>query len=619
MSPNEIDRKIAVIFVADVVGYSKHMEKDENATFKAYGECETILNKLLEKYKGSIFNTAGDSVLAEFPSAVNAVECAVDFQNELKKRNDNEKTEVKLEFRIGINMGDVVMKDGNLLGDGVNIAARLEALAQPNGISISKSVYDLVVPKTKVSFNDLGVQKVKQNTFHAYDILLDPSQKRKIKSQSSFNLPVAAGIAAAIVILLGGIFYFNYNTQVTDNVIVEDMKAYKPIILVKEFNILGENNSDNSIGIGLTESMIATLTQFNGIKVLSRSTSTHVSQNKLTDREIRDLYNIDYTIEGSIQKIDDKARITASLNDLKKENIVWSEKTNFDFVNIFDIQDDFSNKILSELQVNTFLGEGKTSLSKYFPSFELYTKYLNVHSLWTEFNPESNTKAWKILEDLEKEIPNNTQVNYVKVNLIMQTIWLGLSNKPKVDEQKMITLSNENLKNRGNYDDYATKAIVELWHGSKDCKLVVDLMDKSLDLGKHRWNLYPASAAYLHCGEYDKALSSARLGLELLPNDPRWAITSTLVSTLFKMSKFKEVVEALEKNINAPDVGGLILGVYTASQIELGNMNKAKKMFSRIQKNGRLKKSIIKTRMFPKGDTADRLIDSLEKIGPIPD
>ena len=96
MSPNEIDRKIAVIFVADVVGYSKHMEKDENATFKAYGECETILNKLLKKYKGSVFNTAGDSVLAEFPSAVNAVECAVDFQNEIKERNASDKTLSKL-------------------------------------------------------------------------------------------------------------------------------------------------------------------------------------------------------------------------------------------------------------------------------------------------------------------------------------------------------------------------------------------------------------------------------------------------------------------------------------------------------------------------------------------
>ena len=173
----EVDRKIAVILVADVVGYSKHMERDENATLKAYAECEKLLKACLKKYKGSIFNTAGDSVLAEFPSAVNAVECAVDFQNEIKERNASDKTETKLEFRIGINMGDVVQKEGNLLGDGVNIAARLEALAQPNGITISKSVYDLVVPKTKVTFNDLGVQKVKQNTFHAYDILLNPSQK----------------------------------------------------------------------------------------------------------------------------------------------------------------------------------------------------------------------------------------------------------------------------------------------------------------------------------------------------------------------------------------------------------------------------------------------------------
>merc|ERR1711991_144362 len=112
--------------------------------------------------------------------------------------------------------GDVVMKGGNLLGDGVNIAARLEALAQPNGISISKSIYDIVVPKTKVTFNDLGVQKVKQNTFHAYDILLDPSQKRKIKSQSS-NITMITSTVAALVILLGGIFYFNYNSQVTEN------------------------------------------------------------------------------------------------------------------------------------------------------------------------------------------------------------------------------------------------------------------------------------------------------------------------------------------------------------------------------------------------------------------
>ena len=187
MTEDNLERKIAVILVADVVGYSKHMEKEESATLSAYSECEKIINELLEQKNGSIFNTAGDSILAEFTSAVNAVEFAVEFQKKIDDRNRIENNSVKLEFRIGINMGDVISKKGNLLGDGVNIAARLEALSQPNGVCISKSIYDLVAAKTELAFNDLGVQKVKQNEFHAYDILLTPSQKRKISQKTKID------------------------------------------------------------------------------------------------------------------------------------------------------------------------------------------------------------------------------------------------------------------------------------------------------------------------------------------------------------------------------------------------------------------------------------------------
>ena len=238
MSTEVIDRKIAVILVADVVGYSKHMEKDEDATLKAYSECEKILKSLLDKRRGSIFNTAGDSVLAEFPSAVNAVECAVEFQTKINERNQSEKTSTKLEYRIGINIGDVVSREGNLLGDGVNIAARLEALSQPNGVCISKSIYDLVVPKTKMTFNDLGVQKVKQNQFHAYDVLLNPSQKRKIKPKRSFSSSLIIGSVAfltAVVLAIG----FVINLQNADK--ANDFEGR--ILLVKPFEYLtdGEN------------------------------------------------------------------------------------------------------------------------------------------------------------------------------------------------------------------------------------------------------------------------------------------------------------------------------------------------------------------------------------------
>ena len=211
MSNFEVERKIAVILVADVVGYSKHMERNENATLEAYSECEKLLKEALDKRQGSIFNTAGDSVLAEFNSAVNAVEFAVEFQNKIKERNKSDGISAKLEFRIGINMGDVVSREGNLLGDGVNIAARLEALSQPNGICISKSIYDLVVPKTQMNFNDLGVQKVKQNSFHAYDVLLDPSQKRKIKKKGGVSsaVPLLTGILALGILVAGYLLYFD--------------------------------------------------------------------------------------------------------------------------------------------------------------------------------------------------------------------------------------------------------------------------------------------------------------------------------------------------------------------------------------------------------------------------
>ena len=157
------------------------MEADESSTIKNLRACEKILTALFEKHKGRLFNTGGDSFLAEFPSAVSAVECAVEFQKAIKDRNSSDDTSVKLEFRIGINSGDVVKEKENLLGDGVNIAARLEALAQTGGITLSKSVYEFVKGKTKYDFHDLGVQKVKQNEFHAYDLLLDQTQKRKIK------------------------------------------------------------------------------------------------------------------------------------------------------------------------------------------------------------------------------------------------------------------------------------------------------------------------------------------------------------------------------------------------------------------------------------------------------
>ena len=201
MSAEKIERKIAVIFATDIVGYSKHMETDESETVQNLRACEKILTKLFDEFDARLFNTGGDSFLAEFPSAVSAVECAVAFQEAIQERNKADETTVKLEFRIGLNSGDVIKEKGNLLGDGVNIAARLEALAQTNGITISKGVYDFVKGKTKFEFNDIGLQKVKQNEFHAYDIMLKNIQKRKVNTKSVSSQLILMLVCGLIIII----------------------------------------------------------------------------------------------------------------------------------------------------------------------------------------------------------------------------------------------------------------------------------------------------------------------------------------------------------------------------------------------------------------------------------
>ena len=218
MPAERLNRKITVILATDVAAYSKHVEQDESLTIKTYSEREVVLLKLIKDFRGRVFNTAGDSVLAEFASAVDAVECAAAFQVRMVGINSQPDAKCKLEFRIGINMGDVVQKDGNLLGDGVNIAARLEALSQPNGVSISKSVHDLVAPKTNLNFNDLGIQKIKENEFHAFDLMMKHSKRRSRKYAKGINVgTLFAAIAITAISIAGAIFFISSYEKSAEN------------------------------------------------------------------------------------------------------------------------------------------------------------------------------------------------------------------------------------------------------------------------------------------------------------------------------------------------------------------------------------------------------------------
>ena len=596
MSSSDTDRKIAVIFATDVVGYSKYMEKDEDATLASLNACNKIIEPLINKQKGRIFNTGGDSVFAEFPSAVAAVNTAVEFQKQIKARNDKDTTEVKLEYRIGINMGDVVKQgDANLMGDGVNIAARLEALAQPGGITISKNVFDLVVNKTKYEFNDLGIQKVKENQFHAYDLLLDPSQKRKLKTQSS-STKLIAMIGGAIAAVFVGLFFsgvFEKENKIDNDNAISTLSI--PTILVYPFENLSNTDDTKGISPALTESMISSLSRYIGIRVLSGTTSQHAKKNNYSETQFRDEYNADYVIKGSIQTILNQSRLNLQLVDLSQNKVVWSDKNEFDLKDIFKVQDKIGNKILKHLQIKGVTGSTGSMFAEKYKNIENLTLGLNSRAEWRKFTIDGNKKFWEYTNQLKNNLgENNPALHNSKAWGIYQNILLGLSQNKEQDVRELLKYADLDVLENKNPAAYALRALVEQSFISKDCDKSLVFINKAIELGGTVDAYTIAGTIYRKCNEFEKSINNYKNALNLAPNDNGFFITENLVASYYLAGKFEEIDRLVSPKVNLSDIKVSILGIYSFVLLDKNEKKEAKKILLKAIKKGFTRKTLVR-------------------------
>jgi TolB-like protein len=552
--------------------------------------------------------------LVEFQSAVNAVECAVDFQNEIKDRIASDKTDTKLEFRIGINMGDVLQKEGNLLGDGVNIAARLEALAQPNGISISKSVYDLVVSKTKVTFNDLGVQKVKQNTFHAYDILLDPSQKRKLKTQSTSNTTIFAGIAVALIIAIAGFFMLNREEEVAA---VEEMGSSVPSILVMPLKATGLSEDQKSFANGLTESMISALTSYKAIRVLSSNTSFHAEKLGMTDESIAEEYKVNFLVRGSMQVMGNNGRLNLQIVDLNKREVVVTKKRDFELSDIFRVQDEMSNSILEDMQIDLGVGsqQGKAWAS-YYKSLEDFSDFLEWRNELRKYSIEGYNNADRILSELKSRYePDEGFMNGLEAWQIWLKLLLNLSDDPLIDKKRIEFLINRQVElTPDNPDAYNVRAYLGLTLLDYGCEKAVADMAAAGDISLTVDTLTIGGMVYFRCGDLDKAIAWRKKAIRLVPNDTNWTITGGLSFILFEAGRFEEIYEIIGEKINLEDMDSRILAIYAVLEARQGNMELAKKYHQRSINNG-LTRALLRNFSFSDEDLKEMFLSELLEIG----
>ena len=582
MDTKDIDRKIAVIFATDAVGYSKHMEKDENQTIQSFETCNEILEKLLKKYGGSVFNTAGDSVLAEFPSAVAAVECGSDFQKEIKKRNASIDTSVKLEFRIGINMGDVVKKSGNLLGDGVNIAARLEALSQSNGISISKSVFDLVSNKTNLSFNDLGVQKVKDNEFHAFDVLLDPSQKRKFKTKSKSNVLLFATIPVVLIIGLVGIFIYNSKVQVTDNNKTV-LTADKPSVLVMPFENQTGKKENDFIGMGITSNIISTLSLNEQLLIPSSNIGKFIQENNLSDDEIKEKYGIQYILRGIVQGIQGNFRVNVQMSDLSKKEMIWSKI--YDFRNnndLFELQDKLGNSILHLFNIK-FSGGFDPNISR---NMEVYKKFIYGQSAFSKKTIEGTYKAEKLWKEALALEPNNSRLGAFLGWIHWRKVTLGMTSNPKEDMEKAYEYAIEAMqKNETWANPVVLAGLIELFSGKHEvaCARVPKLVELSRNV-----NEISMTAIVQHsCGYLEDTITSYERVFSANPHYSSWVkyMYAYALTENKDYEKAKEFcTEQLKQKHNWSGVEKTLYIVLAYIHKKQGSENLAKEMFEMQRK-----------------------------------
>jgi adenylate cyclase len=364
-----ITRKLAVILAADVAGYSRLMAADEEGTLATLNACRRVIDELIARHHGRIFTTAGDSVMAEFASAVEAVRCAGAIQQEIERRNADLPQVRRMLFRVGINLGDVVVGGDNLFGDGVNVAARLEGMAEPGGICISGAVHDQIRNKVDLSFEDLGERSLKNI---GYPVRVFGA--RRNGAAGSGLLPKRPAATPAT------------------------RPSALPSIAVLPFANLGGDPEQEYFADGITEDLITELSRFQELRVIARNSVLVYKAKPVGIQEVgRDL-GVRYVLEGSVRKAGGRVRITAQLIDAATGHHLWAERFDRDLADIFEVQDEVTSRIVATLAGKLAESERRRARSGQTENLEAYDCVLRGRELWERFTPEANREARRLYE-----------------------------------------------------------------------------------------------------------------------------------------------------------------------------------------------------------------------------
>jgi len=361
MTEDSVKRKLTAILCADVKGYSRMMGEDEVGTFHTLSDYLEIMNTIIEAHRGRVFSSPGDAILAQFASVVDAVQCAVEIQEKIEAKNADVPEDRKMQFRIGVNLGDVIEKEEQIYGDGVNIAARIETLAEPGGVSISSTVYDHVYKKLKLGYEYQGEHQVKNiaEPVRVYKVATQPEHSGQPAGETKAperpsKTPAIVIFAVLALVAAAAIWYFYPRAPEIEPASVDKM-AYplpdKPSIAVLPFNNMSEDPKQEYFSDGITEDIITTLSKTDKLFVIAQNSTFTYKGKQAKVKQVAEELGVRYVLVGSIRKSQDRVRITVKLIDATAGHHLWTERYDRDLKDIFALQDEITMKIVTALRI----------------------------------------------------------------------------------------------------------------------------------------------------------------------------------------------------------------------------------------------------------------------------
>mgnify|MGYP001332685216 FL=1 len=531
-----VKRKLATILATDCVGFSMHMEEQEEKTLASLKACRDIIDPIIEQFSGRIFHTAGDSVIAEFQSPVECANAAIEFQNAILARNKKIEVDPKLLWRVGIHLDDIIIEGDNVYGNGVNIAARLEGQCPVSEILISDIVRQQINKKIDEKIYPLGKVELKNisEAFEVFSILGDGLNKFKEKSQKSIN------------------------------------KKLKFAIL--PFTNTGNDEDSGFLVDGICEDLITEFSMMREFEILSRQTSINFKDEKKDIKEFSKEFNLDFIVNGSIRASGKRVRINIELSDARDDSIIWSNKYDRVLDDIFDLQDEIVRKIsitlLGEIEISS-LQRSKRKPTENISSYEYLLRGKEKHH---QFTKEANGEALEYFDKAIQADPNNAQAYAWKVCTLGQAMFRGFSDK---ETEILFAEAKRNIDKslECNENDFECHRMLSAVYLSNHDYILAE------DHGKKSFNMVPNDPRVLsgygevlvRIGKVDEGLELLNKAFDLDPVPQGQSTSDNRIKDLilghFFADNFNKVIE-LSFELRVMDSRSLALILYSRSMLD---------------------------------------------------